>query len=264
LLPALTGGGFGGTTSITANGATLVGIANGLLASTGTAVTTIGQISVGVNGVGGNAVHRAVSRTRIDPRLHVEFQPLVAQRITREVLRTTRLRAPGDRTPASVRRTLALPTTVGSTAMLWAQNSAIGSSNGSYKQVAATLAAVTTHGYIWVDSSLTGVLSTPSTIASIGNDYENGWASDNAHFANDAYNAALYGPENACNANGTVIGTAQPIVPHDSHVVVFVVNPNSLGGGVGGYFDANNFFTDSVLQCFHRRAPPACTRTKHR
>jgi len=251
LLSAIAGGGFGGTTSVTSNGATLVGIANGLLASTGKAVTTIGQISVGVNGVGGNSVRRAVARPRIDTRnLHVEFQPLAGQRITREVLRTTRLRAAGDRTPASVRRPLALPTTVGSTAMLWAQNSAIGSSNGSYKQVAATLAAVTTHGYIWVDSSLTGVLSTPSTITSIGNDYENGWASDNAHFANDSYNAAQYGAQNACNASGTVIGTAQPFVPYNSHVVVFVVNPNSLGGGVGGYFDSTNFFTDSVLQCF--------------
>jgi len=175
---------------------------------------------------------------------------LVGQRITREVLRTTRLRAPGDRTAATVRRPRALPTTVGATALLWAQNSAIGQNTGSYKQVAATLAAVSAHGYIWVDSSLTSVLSTPSTITSIVNDYENAWASDNAHFANDAYNAAQYATQNACNTNGTVIGTAEPFVPHDTHVVVFVVNPNSLGGGVGGYFDSTNYFTDSVLQCF--------------
>ncbi len=104
LLSAIAGGGFGGTTSVTSNGATLVGIANGLLASTGKAVTTIGQISVGVNGVGGNSVRRAVARPRIDTRnLHVEFQPLAGQRITREVLRTTRLRAAGLRHPCAVR-----------------------------------------------------------------------------------------------------------------------------------------------------------------
>ena len=44
-------------------------------------------------------------------------------------------------------------------------------------------------------------------------------------------------------------GTGNAIVPSDAHTVVFVVNPASLGGGVGGYFDPANFLADAELQC---------------
>ena len=251
LLAAIPGGAFGGTTTAGATGATLVGIATGLQGSSGSAVTTVGSTSVGVNGVGGNALRRSAARPPIDiSDLPVEFQPSASKRVVRDALPAIRRGAPGELATGSVRRPRALPTAIGATAKLWAQNAAIGSSSGTYQQVDATLAAVTTHGYIWVDSSLTSVLGTPSTVAAIGTDYENGWASDNAHFGTDAYDATLYAPASACDANGNVVGTTQPYVAHDVRTVVFVVNPGSLGGGVGGYFDSINFFTDSFLQCF--------------
>jgi hypothetical protein len=250
LLAAIAGGAFGGTTAAGATGATLVGVATGLQGSTGAAVTTAGSTSVGVNGIGGNTVRRTAGRPAIEAASEVEFQPLVSKRVVRDALPSVRRRAPGELATESARRPRALPTALGATAKLWAQNAAIGSSGGTYIQIDATLAAVTAHGSVWVDSSLTSVLTTPTTIAAIGSDFENAWASNNAHFGTDAYDATLYAPASACDAAGNVIGTTLPYPPHDLRTIVFVVNPASLGGGVGGYFDSVNFFTDSFLQCF--------------
>ncbi len=253
LLGAVAGGGFGGVESSSASGATLVGMAPGLQGSSGNAVTAAGSVSVAVNGAGGSAVRRAPSSAAMASpaaAVPVEFQPLGSRRALRAAQRSLRLVAAGTRSAATVRRTRSLPTTLGATALLWAQNAAIGSNNGTYTQVPATLAAITAHAYVWIDSSLTSVLTSPSTFNAIANDFENGWASDNAHFTNDAYDAAQEAPQNACDANGNVVGTTLPIVAHDVRTTVFVVNPASLGGGVGGYFDEINFYAQSYLQCF--------------
>jgi hypothetical protein len=251
LLAAVPGGAFGGVTAAGSSGAMLVGVATNLRSSSGGPVTSSGIVSVGVNGVGGQSYRRASSHDVVDTAgLSIEWQPRVSQRITAEIRRTMQRNPGGGHSVESVRRTRALPTTVGATAKLWAQNAAIGSNNGTYKQVDATLAAVTAHGAIWVDSTLSSVLSSSSTIQQIGADFENGYASDSAHFGSNVYDPTTYRATNYCDANGNVTGSGLPYVASDPHTVVFVVNPQSLGGGVGGYFDSVNFIADAALQCF--------------
>jgi hypothetical protein len=251
LLAPVAGGAFGGITSAGSSGATIVGIATRLQSSNDSAVTSSGIVSVGVNGVGGLSYRRSSSHAVVDTAgLDIEWQPRVSQRITAEIRRTMQRYPGGGHGVESVRRTRALPTTVGATAKLWAQNAAIGTNNGTYKQVDATLAAVTAHGAIWVDSTLSSVLASGSTIQQIGADFENAYASDSAHFGSNAYDPTRYRATNYCDANGNVTGSGLPYVPSDAHTVVFVVNPQSLGGGVGGYFDSVNFLADAALQCF--------------
>ena len=152
------------------------------------------------------------------------------------------------------RKTKSLPTTAGSTASLWAQNSGLGSGSGTYTQVAATLVAVTAHGYIWVDNTLSTAISTPSTVTAIANDFENAYASDTTSYASPNYPSSAGGLQTLytqCDANGNSLGTSGPsyILNTDQHIVVFVVNPASLGSGVGGYFDQINFYPQSILNC---------------
>ena len=239
---------FGGVLSRNSSTDILVGIGTGLQSSNFNAVTTVGSIYVNISGPTWQSRRRTSTPRYTDIQdLHTEWQPrtgkLIAQRLRATLQRDSRHATSTRRTRSS------LPTTVGATASLWAQNAAIGASSGTYKQVPATLAAVTPHGYIWVDSSLSSVLSTPSTIQQIGADFDNAYASDTAHFGTNVYDPTTYAPSPLCDANGTVTGTGAAYADSDPRTVVFVVNPQSLGGGVGGYFDSINLFSQGFLNC---------------
>ncbi len=248
-MPAL-GAGFGGITSASANGATVVGIGTHLLASGADPVTTQGSLTLSVNGKTSSLRRSPRAGAQSTAGLSVDAPTAAQYRIVRNVLRgATR----GGKPVESVRRTRALPTTAGATAGLWAQNTAIGATTGGhYTQVPATLEAITAHGYIWVDTTLVsnGQVGT-SEAQQIGADFENAWASDTAHFGTELYGGQPVEAEQAsyCSASGARNGSGVAIVPSATHTVVFVVNPASLGGGVGGYFDPANFLPDAELQC---------------
>ena len=153
----------------------------------------------------------------------------------------------------SYRRAKSLPTAVGSTGSLVVFNAPIGSSQGQYVPVASTLAVVTPHAYVWVDNAA-GISA--QTAGSIGNDFENAYASDRAHFGTSDYPASapgmLFGT-NPCDSTGTPIVGA-PVQPQfisdsDPHTVVFVVSQASAGAGEGGYFSTVNQMTQGVLNC---------------
>lgn len=147
------------------------------------------------------------------------------------------------------------------TANFWVQNSSIGTNNGSYQQVAMTLEVQTTHGNIWIDNSLLSdsrftsgsVAATASQIAAV---FENAYASDTQHFAYPEYVAttgALANGGNAgplCDSTGASAGTGdQVVVPADPRINVAVLDVQSLGSGVGGYFSGINYFTQAAVNC---------------
>jgi hypothetical protein len=248
-MPAL-GNGFGGLTASGSNGATIVAAGTRLLASTGDPVQTQASLTLTVNGKTGAAVRRGVRGGALAAQLSVDAPTALQHRVVRDLLRGA---SRGKAVQGAVRRTRSLPSTVGATAGLWAQNSAIGSSSGGhYTQVPAKLAAVTAHAYVWIDSSLfdTGEVDT-NAAQQIGTDFENAWASDTQHFGTDVYAGLPVESDQAsyCNSSGVRTGAGNAIVASDARTVVFVVNPSSLGGGVGGYFDPANFLADAVLQC---------------
>ncbi len=248
-MPAL-GSGFGGITAAGATGATVVAIGARLHDSTQNPVQTQGSLTLTVNGKA-SAIRRSPrgrgpSATGLSVDAPTDAQYRVVQRLLRSVTR-------GAVEPGSARRTRSLPTTVGATANLWAQNAAIGSSTGGqYKQVPATLEATTDHAYVWVDTSLVSAGEVGSSQAQqIGANFENGWASDTQHFGSEIYSGKPVESDQAqyCNAAGTPTGSGPAVVPSATRTVVFVINPASLGGGVGGYFDPSNFMPDAELQC---------------
>jgi len=157
---------------------------------------------------------------------------------------------------AAARRAQSLPTAVGATSSLWIQASSLGAAAGAYAQLPAVLAAVTAHGYIWIDSSLSGVIASPATVAAIANDFENAYATDTAHFGTAQYTTAApgyaaFGSVRACDSSGNPTGQSTPVYIDDSdpRVAVFVVNTHSLGSGIGGYFTSANFWTTAAANC---------------
>ena len=154
----------------------------------------------------------------------------------------------------SVRRTRSIGTTLGSTNQFWTFTGAIGAGASTYAQRSATLKAVTDHGYIWLDDTLTTVSTADA--ASIGADFENAYASDTAHFGTATYTTTspgmASGSNPACDVHGAQIGTTTVpnfIVPTDNKIHVFVVDIVGLGSGVGGYFSSANYFYQSALNC---------------
>jgi hypothetical protein len=169
---------------------------------------------------------------------------------------------------AANRGTQSLPTTVGATTSFWIQAATLGSPSGPYAQLGATLAAVTAHGYIWIDDSLTALLSSSAAVGAIAADFENAYASDTAHFGGTDYSTAAagyaaYASVGACDASGNPTGASTPayIADTDPHIVVFVVNVQSLGAGVGGYFTAANFWTTGAANCTVNSSNPVRTNT---
>ena len=155
--------------------------------------------------------------------------------------------------PVSYRRAKSLPTAAGSTAALFVFNAPIGTNAGQYVPVASTLAVITPHAYVWVDDSA-GISA--QTASAIGNNFENAYASDRAHFGTSDYPATAPGLQfgaNPCDSTGNPIVGA-PVQPQfisdsDPHTVVFVVSQASAGAGEGGYFSSVNQMTQGVLNC---------------
>jgi hypothetical protein len=157
-----------------------------------------------------------------------------------------------ERAALSTRRTSSLGTTVGSTTAFWAQNAALGASSGTFAQVPATLQNVSSYGYIWIDNTLS---LSASTMQQIGADFDNAYLSDTAHFGTSSYTASApgfaSGPYTACDATGAPTGTSVPayITPTGGKINVFVINPSSLGTGVGGYFSQLNYVPQAAINC---------------
>jgi hypothetical protein len=158
-----------------------------------------------------------------------------------------------SRSRQSYRRAQALPATVGSTNVFQVANGALGSISSSTTSVAATLAAVSTHGYIWIDSSLS---LTPQSIAAIGADYDNAYASDTTHFGSPEYTSTSPGAlavSTPCDSSGVPIPNSTPvpilIPPANGMHVVLVINSATLGANVGGYFGTLNYVTQPVANC---------------
>lgn len=167
-------------------------------------------------------------------------------------LRSTLHRA-GARSTQSLRTTKGLPTTQGSQYGIWVQNGSINGGAGTYQQVASTLKLVTTHGYIWLDNTITNFSA--SQITQIGVDFENSYASDLAHYGSSNYTAQAAGNQQAystCDASGTPLAATSSnfIVPSDNLIHVVVLNSTSLGNGVGGYFSPLNHSPQAIANCF--------------
>lgn len=179
-----------------------------------------------------------------------------------EALLVQRLRSQMRRAAGATRsiRASSIPSTLvpgTSTANIWVQNGSIGSSGGSFQKVAATLEAQTTHGNIWIDSSLlTNPSITSSAFTTIANDFENAYASDTLHFGSPDYTATMGALANGgnsgsvCDSTGASLGTGPVvIVPADHRINVFVLDIQALGTGVGGYFYSADYFTQAALNC---------------
>lgn len=158
-----------------------------------------------------------------------------------------------QRFPQSLRRTQSLPTTVGATASIWVNVVAIGQTNSTYVAVPATLAAVSNHGYIWIDNTIAATLGAQQAV-SIGATFDRAYVSDVTHFGTPEYtlasaNATIVSP--ACDAAGNPTGANVPffIPPPNGMHHVFVVNESALGAGTGGYFSSINHVTQSAANC---------------
>lgn len=171
--------------------------------------------------------------------------------------------------PASARRTvrsmsvLPLSPEAGSTANIWVNKFALGSTQASQVQVSATLEYQSAHGNLWIDNSLlsgpnqspdfqAGTLQT--TVAGIAADFENAYVSDTTHFASPDYTSNAPGLQKlyaSCDATGTTTGSATAFIPEpaDKRIDVMLLNPAALGKGVGGYFSGANFLTQGALNC---------------
>ncbi|HZZ63921.1 MAG TPA: hypothetical protein VFE17_00355 [Candidatus Baltobacteraceae bacterium] len=154
--------------------------------------------------------------------------------------------------PAPRTRMSVLPSApaVGSQANVWVQQGILGGTRTN-AQVPATLLVQTAHGNIWVDNSIAGSLR--ANAPELAADFENAYASDTAHFASADYgnDAPGLSPRyNACSGSGSKTGTTAAYItePADHRINVLVVNGAALGG-LGGYFSAANYMTQSALNC---------------
>ena len=243
-----------------ATSAVLVGISANTSVIAGTAGNSVGQaaIAVALSGQAPAAAQRRSAVARVDHPAAIaialpELRPVSGP--ARDRALQAALQPAGSFAAAPGRRRLStLPTNVGASAALWAQDATNGQGNGAYVAVPATLAAVTAHGYIWIDASLPMVLGDAASVSAIGADFETAYASDSARFASPNYAASAGGLRTqyaTCDAGGNPLPATSPVFISnaDAHINVFVINPSSLGSGVGGYFDSANFYAQSVLNC---------------
>ena len=173
--------------------------------------------------------------------------PVAMRRLFADLERTS------GRSPKSIRRTKGLPNVLGAAAGIWVQNSAIGTSGGTFSQIPSTLRAITTHGYIWIDNKIATL--TQAEVDQIGTDFENSYTSDVAHYGNSSYGASAAGIQGAgystCDATGAKDGgsTASYIVPSDDKIALSVLDPSNIGKGTGGYFYSLNHRPQGYVNC---------------
>lgn len=192
-------------------------------------------------------------QSRPDVPVQIRTREAAAQAISDNAARAIlRLAHTGGPAAASPRRAQSLPTTVGSTANIWVLVASIGSANGTYTQVPSTLEAVTAHGRIWLDNTLTASIA-PAQIAQIGDDFENAYASDTTHFGTSDYpaSASTSTTTQACDSTGKALTgqTVPELIAPDTLTNVVVLDESALGSGVGGYFSPVNYITQAAANC---------------
>jgi hypothetical protein len=237
------------------NNGTNPNLAQGSVAvKAGTSVTTFAR-SVSREVPGQNRL--AVQPAAIPPLLLDRFDDTTRQNdIAR---RTGAANHTANRAALGYRRAQQLGTTAGSTTSFAVSTAAIGQPGNAFVFIPATLAAVSAHGYIWVDNTLA---LTSASIATIGSDFDAAYASDVAHFGTPEYTNSA--PEaqavtTPCDGSGNPIPGASPIPilippPNGMHVV-FVIDTNNLGTGLGGYFSSLNHLTQGAANCDQGQPP---------
>ena len=145
-----------------------------------------------------------------------------------------------------------LASTVGSQATFWVQNFVPGLQGVTFEQVPETLAAQTAHANVWVQNTLTSLLTNQSALSTIASNIETAIASDAAHFGSatwDANAASLRTQYATCDANGNRDGGSSSmwIVPADARVNFAYVDPSEIS--VGGYMDADSLMPENVIRC---------------
>ena len=179
-------------------------------------------------------------------------------RITTPTLEST-LRRPAESTIPPV-------LTAGSTvANIWVRKFPIGGGPATNALVPMTFETQSAHGNIWIDNSLLagpnasqsfGSGTVAQSTATIGQDFEIGYASDTAHFASPDYapNAPGVGVQSqTCDESGRPVGQSTTYIaePADHRINVAVLSSvsDALGDGVGGYFTDVNYGPQAVLNC---------------
>ncbi|MGH7683342.1 MAG: hypothetical protein ACREMT_03265, partial [Vulcanimicrobiaceae bacterium] len=145
-----------------------------------------------------------------------------------------------------------LPSTVGSQATIWVQNFQPGVAGVTFEQVPETLAVQTAHANVWVQTSLSSLLSNQSALNTVASNIETAIASDAAHFGSASWDGSapsLRTQYATCDANGNRDGGSSPmwIVPADPHVNFVYVAPTEIS--VGGYMDADSLMPENVIRC---------------
>ena len=174
--------------------------------------------------------------------------------LDREIVALASQRVGTSRASVSSRQRAAIGTTIGSTNSFYVSTAAIGQKSTTTIQQLATLRATSAHGYIWIDNTLS---LAQASIDQIATDYENAYTSDVTHFGTPEYTSSSPGASattTPCDSTGTRIAGAAPvpvfIAPPAGKHVVFVVNTQTLGSGVGGYYAGVNHFPQAIANCF--------------
>ncbi|MDB5071025.1 MAG: hypothetical protein JWM87_2136 [Candidatus Eremiobacteraeota bacterium] len=246
------GGALAGIMNNVSSGVTLVGISAAQPRGGSSTTVPVASVTVGY-GATILSARRAPQQAAEDNRPHGVPEMAVDGPAEYRALTGGLRRMTSTGTVPQARRTRSLGVTVGATNPFWVANGAIGSIGNSAIQRPSTLKAVTAHGYIWVDDTLT-VLD-PTAIQAIANDFENAYASDTAHYGSSSYTTSSPGLAGytlpTCDTTGARDGGIVPyfITPTDNKIDVLVIDVANLGSGVGGYFSPANYFYQGALNC---------------
>lgn len=260
---------FAGGTSVA--GAAIVSQGSDLGPLDKTVTFTTDTFNVGSGTQAQHAVVR-VGLAAFGPRMEMQIRPVAT--MTHDVHPASNefaeiaLRATNHGALSSARRPLAttLPSgaALNSIANIWTEKFSIGSSTGTWVQVASTLVAQTANVNVYVDNTLlSGSLAVSSfqggnlasTVAQLQTVAQNAYDSDTAHFGSPDYpvTAPGQGSANTCDSTGAVTGTGLALIPEpaDKRVNFEILNSANVGKGVGGYFSAVNYLTQAYLNCAH-------------
>jgi hypothetical protein len=250
-------GSLAGVMNNVSSGVTLVGISDAVVSGGPTTTVPTGNVTVNFGATVLSAGRAPQAVAAVDGPLGATELPVEGPAAFRALKQ--RLVPTSGPPSENVRRVHSLGTSVGSSNLFWVSTGAIGTNGTSETQRPATLRAVTTHGYIWVDDTLAATVN-DSTVQAIANDFENAYDSDTTHYGTATYTSTSLGmigangrpgAYTACDSTGAPTGGGVPfyILPTDNKVVVFVVDVLGLGTGVGGYFSSTSYYYQTALNC---------------
>jgi len=149
------------------------------------------------------------------------------------------------------RRVASLPSALGASANIWVQ---------SYSQRPSHLKAVTAHGAIWLDDSLT-ILS-QAQIDQIGADFELAYATLVRHFGSPNYDSTAPGYQadyQTCTTPYRTDGGSSRyfLTPDNAKIAVEILNPAAGLGGSSDYFSSYDLSPQGVVQCFGKQSNEA-------